>query len=89
MKIRITGKPITMYGSFEPGVILTDAKYPIPFLQHLVVDCNAAEYLDLDTKVDNDYEVKKSDPSLPLSQPDKVSPRPMSKSRKKKRKLSR
>jgi len=89
MRIRLIANPITMYGSFRAGEVLTDANYPIPFLQHLVNDCNAAEFLDIETKVDTDYEVKKSAPSLPLSQPDKVSQKKMSKSRVKKRKLSR
>ena len=73
MKIKMISMAMTPNGIFEKDMILTDARYPVAFLNHLVNDCNAAEVIDYETKIDDKYEVKKNPQSLPLSQPDKVS----------------
>ena len=75
MKIKITSNPVTPYGEFSRGDILTDDKYPIAFLKHLVDEAGAAERIDYDTKVDEKVEVKKKPQSLPSSQPDKALPK--------------
>ena len=66
---------MTPYGMFEKGAILTSEKYPEPFLVHLVEDCGAAEWMDYDTKIDEDYEVKKKPLSSQSLPPDKASPK--------------
>jgi len=76
MKIKITSNPVTPYGSFNNGAIISDENYPIEFLNHLVDDCGAAErILDYDTKVDEGYEAKKKPPSSQLLQQGKASQR--------------
>ena len=88
MKIKIISNPITPYGSFDKGQILTDQKYAPAFLAHLV-DANAAEYIDKEaylTKVVEVEEVKKTIQSSPSSQPAKASNKKTSTLRKKKRK---
>lgn len=72
MKIKITANPITAYGSFSRGDILSDDKYPVEFLNHLVNDCGAAIRLDYETKVVTDYEPKKTNQSIQSSEPDKA-----------------
>ena len=86
MKVKILGNPITPYGSFSQGQILTDEKIPTKFLIHLVEAAGAAEYLDkaaYETKI-VDVDIKKKPPSSPLSQPDRVSHRKILSLRKKK-----
>ena len=67
MKIRITGQMvITGGGIFSRGSILTSPPYTDGFLTHLVDDARAAEWYEspqYDTKVTEDYEVKKKPPS--------------------------
>lgn len=90
MKIKITANPITTYGDFSRGQIISDEHYPTAFLNHLVDDCGAAErLLEYETKIDEEYEAKKNIQSLPLSQPAKVLKKKMSKSQVKRRQLSR
>lgn len=87
MKIKVTANPITMYGSFSRGQILTDEKFPTAFLIHLVDEAGAAEYIDKNaylTKVNDEVEIKKKAPSSPSSQPAKVSKKKTSKKRGKK-----
>jgi len=50
MKIKITANPITMYGTFQRGQVITDKEYPIAFLNHLVHEAGAAVQLDYETK---------------------------------------
>jgi len=89
MKIKIIANPITPYGDFSRGDIISDKHYPISFLNHLVDECGAAErMIDYETKVDIKYEPKKNSQSTQLSQPVKVSKKKMSKSQLKRRKLS-
>lgn len=59
---------ITPQGLFDKGMILTTDKYSEEFLDHLVTACNAADVIDYETKVDEDYEVKKKPPSTQLSE---------------------
>ncbi len=47
MKIKILGNPITPFGSFDDGQILTDDKHSIIFLTHLI-EAGAAERIDKD-----------------------------------------
>jgi len=90
MKIKITANPITTYGDFSRGQIITDEHYPLAFLNHLVDDCGAAErLLEYETKVDEKYEAKKKNQSTPSSQPAKALKKKMSKSQIKRRQLSR
>lgn len=85
MKIKITANPITPYGSFFVGQIISDENYPLEFINHLVDDCGAAvRLLDYETKVDESYEAKKNLQSSQLSQPVKASNKKMSKSQAKK-----
>lgn len=68
MRILITSNPITAYGEFTRGDILNSKTFPVAFLAHLVDEAGAAEYIDRETKVDDEYEAKKktqSSPSLP------------------------
>ena len=70
MKVKILGNPITPYGSFNNGQILTSEKYPVSFLTHLVEEAGAGEYMDKEayqTKIIEVEAVKKtpSSPSLP------------------------
>lgn len=86
MKIKITSNPITPYGSFDKGQILTDQKYAPAFLAHLV-DANAAEYMDKEaylTKVVEVEAVKKTTPSSPSLPQAKASRKKTSKKHKKK-----
>jgi len=46
MKVRIISTPITPYGSFGKGDVLTSDKYPETFLVHLVEAAGAAEYIE-------------------------------------------
>jgi len=64
MKIRIISNPITPYGSFDKGKVLTTEKYPESFLRHLVDDCGAAEYIEvkMETPVIENKMVKKPVP---------------------------
>lgn len=81
MKVKITGSPITMYGNFSPGQVLSSPRYPIGFLMHLVNDCHVATDEtkieieaeqqnkmndDVQTKHLDDYQPIKKNPSLPL-----------------------
>lgn len=86
MKVRIKGNPITPHGSFSHGQVIDDLKYPTEFLLHLVNDAGAADLIDYETKIDNDFVAKKKPQSSLSSQPDKASPKPIAKKRKKKRK---
>lgn len=87
MKIKITSNPITTYGEFSRGQIISDEQYPTAFLNHLVDECGAAERLiEHETKIDKDYEAKKKPQSSQLSQPGKVSKKKMSKPQAKKAK---
>lgn len=86
MKIRIKSNPITPHGSFSVGDELDDTKYPESFLLHLVNDCNAADFIDYETKVDTEYKIKKKPQSSQSSQQGKASPKPTAKPRKNKRK---
>lgn len=63
MKIRIKTMAITPLGTFDAGVILTTDKYSSELLNHLVTDCNAADVIDYETKIDADYEPVKKPPS--------------------------
>jgi len=90
MKIKITSNPITPYGSFNAGAIISDDNYPLEFLNHLVDDCGAAErLLEYETKVDEKYEAKKKPQSSQSLQPGKASQNKISKSQAKKAKSSR
>jgi len=87
MKIKIISNPITPYGSFDKGQILTDQKYPTAFLIHLVEQAGAAEYMDKEAylnKIDDVVEIKKKAPSSPSLQPAKASRKKISKKHKKK-----
>jgi len=89
MKIKIISNPITPYGSFDTGKILTDQKYPAAFLIHLVEQAGAAEYMDKEAylnKVDDAVEIKKKAPSSPSLPQVKASGKKTSTLRKKKRK---
>ena len=86
MKIRIKSNPITPYGSFSVNDELDDLKYPTEFLLHLVNDCGAADLIDYETKIDNEFEAKKKPQSLPLSEPVKALKKKIAKPHKKKRK---
>ena len=83
MKVRIKGNPITPYGNFRHGDILTDEKYPTEFLNHLIKEAGAADLLEYETKVDPEP-VKKSPQPLPSLEPGKASQKPMQKPRTKK-----
>ncbi len=83
MRIRMKTNPITPYGSFGVGDVLNDDSYPKEFLEHLVNDCNAAEFLDYETKIDMEYEPVKKPLSLPLSEQGKVLTKKTSRLRKK------
>lgn len=62
MRILITSNPITPYGEFVRGDILNSDTFPTAFLTHLVEEANAAEWLDRETKIDDEYEAKKKAP---------------------------
>ena len=69
MKIKILGNPITPFGSFDNGQILTDEKHSKEFLNHLI-EAGAACCMDkeaYETKVIEVEAVKKpqSSPSSP------------------------
>ena len=81
MKIRITSNPITAYGSFTYGEVLTSKQYPEEFLKHLVYEAGAAEIIE-----DKIIEVKETKKSLPSSQPAEVSQKTTRKKRTKKQK---
>ena len=77
MKIRMTSMAFTPSGVFEKGEILTDKKFPIEFLRHLVDAAGAAEYIDKDsyeTKIE-DVPVKKKTLSSQSLPPAKASTR--------------
>lgn len=74
-RIILNSNPVSSFGSFNRGDILGTDKYPFEFLRHLVEDCKAADWMDIETKVDDEYEAKKKPLSLPLSQPVKASRR--------------
>jgi len=82
MKIKITSNPITPYGDFTKGQILTDEQYPVAFLNHLVDDAGAAERLDYETKIDEDYEPVKKPRSTQSSQPARASRKKIASKRK-------
>ena len=87
MKIKILGNPITAYGSFDNGQILTDKTQSKEFLNHLI-EAGAAELMDKDayeTKIVEVEAIKKPLSSQSL-QPDKASGKKTSKKRTKKRK---
>lgn len=46
MKVKVLSNPITPYGAFHVGQVLTSDKYPESFLNHLVKDCGAASYVE-------------------------------------------
>ena len=83
MKIKITSNPITPHGSFSRGNILSTEKnesfngqaYSAAFLNHLVDAAGAAERLEYETKVDQDFEQKKKPLSSQSLPPDKASPK--------------
>ena len=86
MKIKVLGNPITPYGSFNNGQVLTSDKYPVAFLTHMVEEANAGEYMDKEayqTKV-VEVEAVKKPLSSPSSQPDKASGKKTSKKHTKK-----
>ena len=87
MKVKILGNPITPFGSFDNGQILTDDKHTKEFLNHLI-EAGAAFRMDEEhykTKVIEVEAVKKS-PSSPSLQPAKASRKKTSKKRSKKHK---
>ena len=76
MRVLITGATvITPYGMFSAGDEVGEDKAPKEYLVHLVEQAGAAHYMNIETKVDDDYEVKKSLPSTLLSQQAKASPK--------------
>ncbi len=87
MKIKVLGNPITAFGSFDNGQVLTDKTHSKEFLNHLI-EAGAAELMDKDaykTKVVEVEAVKK--PLSSQSSPqDKASGKKTSKKRTKKRK---
>ena len=82
MKIKIISNPITQFGSFNRGQILSTNKtesfdgkaYSTAFLEHLVTAAGAAERLDYETKVDQDFEPVKKPQSSQSLPPDKALP---------------
>ena len=83
MKIKVLGNPITPYGSFSNGKVLTSDEYPVAFLTHMVEEAGAAEYMDKEayqTKVVEVEAVKKPQFSQ-SSPPAKVSGKKTSKKR--------
>lgn len=93
MKIRITGRSVfSPLGQFSQGDILTDKRFPIAYLEHLVNDAQCAEFIDYETKLDKPLEIKKNDDtkgqSLPSSQPAKASQEKTRSTRTKKAKSS-
>lgn len=85
MKIKILGNPITPFGSFDNGKILTDEKYTKVFLNHLI-EAGAAQRIDKETYETKIVEVEavKKNPSSPSLQPAKASRKKISTKRKKK-----
>lgn len=84
MKIRILEPAFSPYGDLEVGQILTDNKYPVAFLLHLVNDAGAAEFIEYETKVDEVYEPVKKPQSSPSLQQAKASRKRTRNTRKKK-----
>jgi len=86
MKVKVKGNPITPYGSFSDGQVLSDDKFSREFLSHLVNDAGAADLIEYETKVVEDYEPVKKPQSSRSSQPGKASQKKTRVTRKRKAK---